>query len=205
MNEKNNELVEALADVRRAYRLLHAYHRRVNDLFYAAHEFLGKQGAEFESWRPINVWPLPQKSKPFFRPDTWAWDLTPAYQVECIWSRAKDKVNHKIHVHAIADTGYDASAQEGEPNPAKFELAEKSRSEIRVGLHRTRAAKPDWSAAWNLFSVLPNRKNGDIHIVKIGKDEYAHRYFEIDLVELIDEPAVKEKLLRPLNEWIASS
>ena len=204
MNDKKTELAAALVDVRRAYRLLHGYQRRVNDLFYAAHEFLIKQGLEFESWGPLNVWSLPRKNTPFFRPETWAWDLTPAYQVECVWRRSKNEVHHKIHIHAIADTGYNDS-DEGEPNPAKFEPAEASRSELRIGLYRTRTTKPDWSGAWEKFSVIANRKGGDIHRVNVAQDEYAHRYFDIDLAELGDEHAVKEKLLRPIEEWSAST
>lgn len=201
MSDKKNELADALTDVRRAYRLLHAYHRRVNDLFYAVHEFLEKQGAEFASWGPLNVWSLPQKTKPFFKPETWAWDLTPAYQVECVWHRFRDGIHHKLHIHAIADTGYDA-AGEGEPDPAKFERAEKSRSEIRVGLHRTRAKNPDWSEAWKKLSANSTRKNSNVHCIKIESDEYTYRYFAVDIVDLSDEQAVKEKLLQPLLEWL---
>lgn len=204
MNDKNNELKAALEDVRRAYRLLHAYHRRVNDMFYAVHEFLEKRGAEFMSWGPLNVWNLPQKTKPFFRPETWAWDLTPAYQIECVWHRSQGGMHHKLHVHAIADTGFDA-AGEGEPDPARFEPPETSRSEIRVGLHRTCAKQLDWGAAWKKLSADPTRKNTGVHRVKVGNDDYAYRYFAMDLVELGDEQAVKEKLLQPLDEWLKSS
>jgi len=203
MNDKKNELAAALVDVRRAYRLLHAYHRRLQDLLHTTHDFLMNDNFQFEHWSPINVSRLPQSTKPFFG-SHWAWDMTPGYQVECVWRRSKEKASHKIHVHAIADTGYDASA-EGEPNPATFESAETSRSEIRVGLYRARTKKPDWGAAWNLLSVKANRKNGDVHVVAVGNDEYSHRYFDVDIVELGDEHAVKEKLLRPVKEWAAGS
>lgn len=203
MNEKDDELAAALVDVRRAYRLLHAYHRRLQDLLHTTHDFLQNEGFEFEQWSPLNVARLPQSTKPFFG-SHWGWDLTPGYQVQCIWRRSKDKFSHRIFLHAIADTGYKASA-EGEPNPATFEAAETSRSEIRVGLYRTHTKNPDWSAAWNLLSVKADRKNGAHHVVTVGKDEYAHRYFDVDLVELSDEQAVKEKLLEPIGAWIVGS
>jgi hypothetical protein len=203
MSEKKDELAAALADVRRAYRLLHAYHRRLQDLLHTAHDFLEQQGFQFEQWSPLNVARLPQSTKPFFG-SHWAWDLTPGYQVQCIWRRSKDKSSHRIFLHAIADTGYKTSA-EGEPNPATFEAAETSRSEIRVGMYRTQAKKPDWGAAWNLLSVKANRKNGADHIVEVEQDKYAHRYFDLDLVELGDENAVKGKLLEPLRVWIGGS
>ncbi|HRI68758.1 MAG TPA: hypothetical protein PK156_31230 [Polyangium sp.] len=203
MNDKKDELKAALVDVRRAYRLLHAYHRRLQDLLHTTHDFLINEGFQFEYWSPLNVARLPQSTKPFFG-SHWGWDLTPGYQVQCIWRRTKDASSHRIFVHSIADTGYKTSA-EGEPNPATFEAAETSRSEIRVGLYRTGTTEPDWGAAWNLLSVKPDRKNGDIHQVKVGRVEYAHRYFDVDLVELSDERAVKEKLLEPIGTWIAGS
>lgn len=203
MSEKKDELAAALVDVRRAYRLLHAYHRRLQDLLHTTHDFLIKEGFEFESWGPINVARLPQSTKPFFG-SHWGWDLTPGYQVQCIWRRSRDKSSHRIFLHAIADTGYQTSA-EGEPNPATFDSAETSRSEIRVGLYRTGTTEPDWGAAWNLLSVKPDRKNGEEHVVVVDKNEYAHRYFDVDLVDLGDENAVREKLLEPIGVWIARS
>lgn len=200
MNDKNDELAAALVDVRRAYRLLHAYHQRLQDLLHTTHDFLLGDGFEFEHWSPINVARLPQSTKPFFG-SHWGWDLTPGYQVQCIWRRSKNKSSHRIHVHAIADTGYNASA-EGEPNPATFESAEISRSEIRVGMYRASTTKPDWRGAWEQLSEKADRKNGDVHRVMVDKVEYAHRYFDVDLVELSDEQAVKDKLLEPIRVWI---
>ncbi|WP_437291028.1 hypothetical protein [Sorangium sp. So ce406] len=200
MSEKNLDLAGALADVRRAYRLLHAYHRRLCDLLQLTDEFLTERGFEFERWVPINVARLPQSTKPFFRPETWAWDLTPAYQVECVWWGSISGTHYKIHIHAIADTGYDDS-RDGEPDPTSFRSAETAASELRIGLYRTRAKKPDWSSVWEKLSRIKDRKNGAEHKVRVGVDEYTHRYFDLNLAALGDEGAVKEKLLLPLDEW----
>ncbi|WP_437665385.1 hypothetical protein [Sorangium sp. So ce1182] len=37
--------------------------------------------------------------------------------------------------------------------------------------------------------------------MRVGGDEYTHRYFDVNLAELGDEGAVKEKLLLPLDRW----
>ncbi|WP_437947569.1 hypothetical protein WME98_43595 [Sorangium sp. So ce296] len=200
MNEKNVDLAGALADVRRAYRLLHAYHRRLCDLLQLTDEFLAERGFEFDRWAPINVARLPQSTKPFFRPEHWAWDLTPAYQVECVWQGSSNGTHCKIHIHAIADTGYDDSC-DGEPDATSFKSAETAASELRIGLHRTRATKPDWSSAWSQLSRMANRKNGAEHKVRVGGDEYAYRYFDLNLAALGDEGAIKEKLLLSLDRW----
>ncbi|XXY48848.1 hypothetical protein WME91_53475 [Sorangium sp. So ce269] len=200
MNEKNVDLAGALADVRRAYRLLHAYHRRLCDLLQVTEEFLAERGFEFERWAPINVARIPQSTKPFFRPEQWAWDLTPVYQVECLWRGSNNGTHYKVHIHAIADTGYD-DACDGEPDPTRFRAVETAASELRIGLYRTRAKKPDWSSAWAQLSRITNRKNGTEHKVRAGGDEYTHRYFDLNLAELGNEASVKEKLLLPLDQW----
>lgn len=202
MNEKQTDLAGALVEVRHAYRLLHAYHRRLCDLLQVTDEFLSERKLRFEHWAPLNVARLPRSKKPFFVPENWAWDLTPAYQVECTWEGSSNGARHKVHLHAIADTGYDASG-DGEPDPSRFEASEAAVSELRIGLYRTRAKKPDWSAAWEQLSHLTSRKNGTDHTVTAGGNDYTHRYFDVNLTHLVDERAVQEKLLAPLGRWIA--
>jgi len=204
MNEKHLDLAEALADVRRAYRLLHAYHRRLCDLLQVTDEFLSERGLEFDHWSPLNVARLPNSTKPFFKPENWAWDLTPGYLVQCIWRGSKNGTNYNIHIHAVADTGYDTS-RDGEPDPCHFLPAESSKSELRIGLWRTRAKAPDWGAAWKPISRIANRKDGSEHTSKVGGDEYTHRYFDMNLAELVDEPTVRERLLLPLERWITGT
>jgi hypothetical protein len=193
----------ALVEVRRAYRLLHAYHQRVYDLFQVTDTYLSGQGLAFESWGPLNVARLPRSKTPFFK-TTWAWDMTPAYQIECQWEGTSHKHRCKVHVHAIADTGYDASC-EGEPDPSQFKEVEETVSQLRVGMYRTRAKKPDWDAAWELLSRIKNRKDGADHTVSVRGDDYTHRYFDLNLADLADKPAVEARLLLPLGRWLAGA
>jgi hypothetical protein len=110
MSSTSFDLPDALANVRRAYRLLHAYHRRLCDLLQLVHESVGKAGLEFESWEPLNVARLPRSATPFF--ENWAWDLTPAYQVRCVWrdghqDKTKEKLVRRVVIDAFADSGWD--------------------------------------------------------------------------------------------------
>jgi hypothetical protein len=41
--------------------------------------------------------------------------------------------------------------------------------------------------------------------VKVGADEYTHRYFDRNLAALGDKDAVKEKLLLPLERWLVGA
>lgn len=201
MNAKNDELKVALVDVRRAYRLLHAYHRRLQDLFQCVDDFLTAKGISFDSWNSINVVRLPAKSKPFFR--NWAWDLTPAYQIACRWHGVRGRLTYQIEIEAFADTGYEQSG-DGEPDPARFTSAETSNSEIRFGLWSTTAKTPDVGAAWTTIEK-ENWSDGNTHTATVDGAQYMYRYGAIDLVDLAHEHAVKKNLLEPLRAWIAGA
>jgi hypothetical protein len=201
MNDKKNELAAALMDVRRAYRLLHAYHRRLQDLFQCLDDVLVPKGIHFKHWRSSNVDRLPKKSKPFFR--NWAWDLTPAYQMSCVWEGVNRKHTYSIGIDAIADTGYNASG-DGEPDPSRFKSADHCGSELQIGFWRTTAKEPDWGAAWTQIEKR-DWSNGDIHAATVVRAEYLYRYETVNLVDLVDEHAVREKLLEPLRVWIAGA
>lgn len=198
MNEKPIDVAGALLEVRHAYRLLHAYHQRLSDLMKLTNESLVEMGLGFERWEPNNVW-LPRSKRPFF--DHWAWDLTPAYQAQCVWGGKLHGSHCKVYILVIADTGYDPSS-DGEPDPGRFKPVEATSSEVWVGMYRTKSKRPDWNASWELFKKMANRKDGNDHQVKVGEDEYTHRFFDLNLTELADKAAIKAKLLRPIEQWL---
>jgi uncharacterized protein YjiS (DUF1127 family) len=202
MNEKSVALAEALVDVRRAYRLLHAYHRRLCDLLQATDELLSERGLQFAEWCPLNVAML-HKKKPFFRPEHWAWDLTPAYQVGCIWQGVKNGGAYQVRIEAVADTVYSTS-RDGEPDPGRFKPAESSTSELWVGLWKAQAAEHNWAEAWKQVERTGDPFDGKEHTANVDDVAHTYRYFMIDLTELVDERAVKERLLVPLGGWLGA-
>ena len=201
MTMTSEDLTGILGDVRKAYRLLHEYHRRLNDLLQQVEETLSKKGLHFESWAPNNVAPLPKKQ--FFAPYKWAWDLTPAYQVECAWSsdRGKGEV-HRIGLVAVADTGYD-KAGDGEPDPAQFKNATECSTELWIAAWTTTAKAPDWKKAWEKVQRIPEYDDHKCHTVKIDADTYNYEYLRtVDVAALVNPDAVQEHLLRPIERWL---
>lgn len=77
MTTTYEELNNALADVRRAYRLVHAYQRRVSDLMTQVDQTLSATGLSFVQWRPLFNKASPRTSTPFFSGGRWAWDMLP--------------------------------------------------------------------------------------------------------------------------------
>jgi hypothetical protein len=201
MSMESSDLARALCDVRRAYRLLQAYHRRLCDLLQTTDETLARQGLTFSHWEPINVARLPKRKSPFFRPTTWAWDFTPIYQVRCSWEKAEKGRSRCVVIEAVADTGFNAG-EDGEPDPSRFNDVEKCATELWIALYTARTDKPDWGAAWNKIEQLPDYYDGRAHTVKVGGAEHTYQYRTVNLAELVDEGAVKAKLLAFLEAWL---
>jgi len=204
MSTTRDDLARALADVRRAYRLLQVYHRRLCDLLQLLDDTLGAAGLSFERWDPINVWRLPRAKKPFFRPETWAWDLTPAYQVGCAWEQAAKGHARRVDVHCIGDTGY-VTSSEGEPDPATFKDAEQCATELHVGLWTARAKRADWNSAWVEVHQRPGWDDGQVHAVDVEGVEHTFQALRVDIADLCDPEAVRARLLDPITQWLAET
>jgi hypothetical protein len=55
------------------------------------------------------------------------------------------------------------------------------------------------------MSRITNWKDGTDHKVKVGSDEYAHRYFDVNLAKLADAQALEERVLLPIERWLGGA
>jgi hypothetical protein len=205
MTTSRDDLAKVLVDVRKAYRLLHGYHRRLNDLLQRVEETVGQRGLVFERWAPANVDPVPGPKKAFFSPDKWAWDLTPAYQVTCAWSSSptSGKVR-RIGLVAVADTGYSVRG-DGEPNPVRFTDAADCTTEIWIAAWTSDSKTPNWSKAWEAVQRIPRYDEGETHEIKLEGAKYSYRYLKtVNVADLINPDAVEQHLLAPIEEWLGT-
>jgi hypothetical protein len=209
MSITRDELSKALVDVRNAYRLLHAYHRRLCDLLQSVDETVSKAGLRFEQWDCANVAAL-ASTKPFFVPYNYAWDLTPGYQIRPQWTdQPKKKANRKdserrVVIEAHADTGYDDSMG-GEPDPTKFKPTDQVTTELRINLSTAGTSTPDWDAVTKKILAPPGMYDGQLHTINVEGVDYTYQYFEVDVAELVDDAAVKAKLLAPIEAWLSAT
>ncbi|WP_044240347.1 hypothetical protein [Chondromyces apiculatus] len=195
------DLAPALADVRRAYRLLQVYHRRVCDLLQTFDEAVTAQGLAFVDWGPLNVYRLPKRRKPFFRPEIWAWDLTPAYQVRCTWEQSTKGHARCVIVEVIADTGY-TTVNDGEPDPATFQDESASATEIHVGLWSAHTKRVDWKAAQTLLKSVQGWEQGGPHLVSVGGIQHAYERLRLDMAALTTMDAVRQQMITPVTDWL---
>jgi hypothetical protein len=205
MSTTRNELAAALADIRRAYRLVQTYQRRLWDLLGRVDDALSHAGLPFKRWMPMNVWAPPKPGTRFFV-DRWAWDFVPAYQIGCEWEQieAERNVARRVFVIATADTGYDATSK-GEPDPAAFKPPEECATMLRVGLWTAATRSPDWEEAVRERGGENKVREGQSYTLSVKGTKYTYQFFLLDVADLVDAATVKTTLLQPIEAWLAKT
>lgn len=201
MTMTREELSATLADVRRAYRLIHAYQRRVWDLLRVIDQTAARGGLAFDHWQPMNV-NAPPKAKTKFFEWCWAWDFVPAYDLGCEWvGKAGKKVVKRVFVIVKADTGYKQRGNK-EPDAADFPPAEACATEVHLGLWEASPASPDWEAAWAELTQKHTREEDKTYELTLGGVHYKHRFVRVNVADLVDEAAVTKLVHRPIEAWV---
>lgn len=162
MPEDQNNLTAALADVRRAYRLLWGYQKRVMDLNTTIRSTLGFRPYDMRYW-----------FKPRNPPENWwGWENLPFYKLDFLsvmhqqeltlypnqqWMNYPRIGDMLLVLHVTSDSGYPESPGRAEPDPTTFTDANESTSMIRVSVlinTTNRDQLDDWAYNWrNLYNA----------------------------------------------------
>lgn len=197
------ELESVLIDVRRAYRLLAIYQRRLLDLGTNAAVLLG---FEFGFWEPATNRPSATQSDPSER---WVWDLLPAHRAKFNYQpSAKPAASEwMLTIDHDPDTGF-RSAGSKEPDPALFEPAAASRSLIKLHAFAIKGGQPSadggtsaqWYSIWRAAKYAPADDRpwigqaGGCDVIAVRKT--------YSFADLADESALRQSLL-DLQERVA--
>lgn len=132
-NKMSKELTNALADVRKAYRLIYFYQKNIlSTIEKFAQEFAGT----FYWWTPTEYSPPPQRGTDIVK--RWAWDLLPLYSTAILYkSEGGQSDEHSpgewlLAFQLTTDSAFEVDGEE--PNPTTFDPAEESETSIIVSL-----------------------------------------------------------------------
>ncbi|MDC0670342.1 SIR2 family NAD-dependent protein deacylase [Nannocystis radixulma] len=199
---EDDELTSAA--VRRSYRLVYQYQRRVFDRLAELTDALAAMGLAFERWDPA-LYSRPAKSTTeFFRRPYWAWDLLPAYHLRLVFSAsvAEDRSARRIVVSVVADDGFRARSSRDEPDPRFFAPAEQSRTELRVDMMRVTDPQMSLNEAWVLYrSYAGALVDGYDHEIAVGGGACAFRAFRVDMDVVLAPAGIEGALVSPIREW----
>jgi hypothetical protein len=182
----------ALLDVRKAYRLIFLYQRRILDLV----KVIKKQFEQhvFYQWSPCNCDPPPiRDSDPLKR---WAWDFIPMYDFSILYLPSNAASNGKpqpgdwmLEIHFLTDDGF-PHEQEPEPNPSdptEFRPVQSSASTVVLAAYLcTKAVKGNWF--WDVWNEMDWQKEETKDYPDFGIKLVYKRF---PLADMLDEKAVR--------------
>lgn len=193
-----DELAEALTDVRRAYRLLHGYHRRAHDLFARFDAAMEDAKVPFVESGPANFARMRQKSGKFWD-QRWAWDVLPGYGLYATYQRFKPRPLRRVALYIRVDSGYPWGSVE--PMPRDFVPVEEAQSVVGVELW-TADADQFRGDAWKALRALDSPWDGKTHEVPVEGPAHTYKYVGVDLAEITDDEQFDKLVVAPVLEWL---
>ncbi|KQU93897.1 hypothetical protein [Devosia sp. Root105] len=185
-----SDLGSTLVDVRRAYRLVWAYQRRVMDVV----QFISSnfQNHEFYAWTPLKFNGSPQLTTNILR--RWAWDGLSLYKASIFFRPVgadPDKLvkdQWYLEVHIDSDT-VEFPEGKAEPDASKFPDVTTTRSKIvLIAWLNTGAARANWyHQMWNT-SEWPE---GDREIVEQSHMPVSCIQLTYDLADFSGKPPIE--------------
>lgn len=201
------DLVGALTDVRKAYRLIWLYQRRVVDIIRLISDRLGYRFFRWETQDHIGRMPGQVTKNPFGQGE-WIWATLPLYRMSLFylptaldWNVQKSG-QWMLEVVLETDTGAKYTEEDdSEPSPVEFAPADKSETLLRLyAWYCTKDGNLDWfHEIWHELDYPeqdddPTTENASIPIRIIRRS--------LDLSKLPDRPSV-ERALAEFQEVVA--
>jgi hypothetical protein len=163
----SKEIDSALEDVRKAYRLLWLYQRRIFDIC----QEIGKQFKETEFYYTNFYYGGRPTRNPFKEQ---VWRMLPISQISFFyykhnvngdWKNFPRKGDYLIDLYVISDTGLTNYSGKGEPNPTKFTPINECASQLRMYIFlndQDRNESTDWYKIWST-SLYPSHDTKTTH------------------------------------------
>ncbi len=201
----SDDLNAAFAQVRQAYHLLYAYHRRVRDLLGSLHREVSTKRFAFRSWGPA-LFPEPPAAKSaWFEGSNQTWQLMPGYATYAHWRRAAGARSWHVRVEIVTDTAFDEGASVGEPDPEDWNKSAGD-SVIRLILVEVHGSERlDWYKRKDWFWDFDGAEWGDIREHTVDGISCFVIAYEVSLSDLPDNQAIEDRLMAPLRSWCESS
>lgn len=192
--------------VRRSYRLIHQYQRRIFDRLAELSDALSGMGIAFERWDPALYSRTAKSTTEFFRRPYWAWDLLPAYHMRLVFgaAHAAGRPARRVVVDVVADDGFRASSTRIEPDPGSFAPAEQSRTELRIDMMRVTDPQVSLNEARDLLHrrFAGALADGQTHSIALGNGECEFRALRAEMAAVLGPAGLTAAVISPLREWL---
>jgi len=200
----SDETRELLMDVRRAFRLVHGYQRRLLDALRPAVEAVQEVHPDL---RHLETKPFPY-AKPMSRHDPtagkWAWDYLPLAHCDMTWATSKRPSDGAVYfgVRHVVDTGF-KEERGREPDSAHFDPAAECATLIEPVILRVvgEPAHKEWDGLYGASeegSKYEGWAEPKVHEVVVGGCRVRFGGLRVDVADLESADTVRERLVQPV-------
>ncbi len=188
-----SQLESALTDVRKAYRLLYGYHRRIRDIVELCAQIIPEK--PFKQLTTVSS--LTANKRPIG--DWWTWDCTPTFDWTFLFAEpaiVKSKIGIKflLVISFVADEILeDAVSENEEPDGSTLGSVEESRSVVEFCMISTFQKDPAWHQIWSQHWVCekPSVAERMLREDDSVSPEISAYWKRIPMEEFSDENAVR--------------
>jgi hypothetical protein len=195
--EKNLMLQDVLFEVRKAYRLVAVYQRRILDMARFIQDHFSEQG--YKPYWYLHKYDLKVTSTGASVPtDRWSLDMLPLYNgLSMLYIPKLADANPKkdellLEIRFDNDDGFE-EPNSREPKVENFKPAEECTSKLWLCVFGVLDVKNNW--LHNVYNTTEWPISGEIHINEIEKTWSAGKYY--DLSEIVDQT----KLIDVINDF----
>lgn len=209
-SQGRSHVEESLAQVRTAYRLLHAYHRRLFDLLEVTRDAVVKRFGELPSpsWGP-SLFAMPPRGSAAPM-DCYVQRFIPLQTAFFQWaSSAEPKAgSFYLWIQHVGDDALVNAPKNEEPDPATFAAAETSRTTLIVAVVAIRqmnatAKLPDWNVVDKRIRKSPGVTDAHwtderVHVVEASDATIAFAGFEVDVAAVATRASAHDRFVQPI-------
>jgi hypothetical protein len=178
------EIEKALVDVRKAYRLIYLYQRRVLDICRTISKELGLRSHSVRYW-------FERPAHDHIGKDKWVWDMIPMYRINFLFIPVSSDYNSPksgdwmLNIRILSDSGYPEEAK-SEPDPTRFTCRPED-SKTYIGLYAMLITPGDrnWRDLVNPNMKYPKKDD----VVEVEGAKVCGSVF--DLADLYDRESIK--------------
>lgn len=194
---KNNDLNKALQDVRAAYRLLYAYHKRVRGILSIIEGRLSENGLTFWEWSP-EYWGRPRRK---LTPQNWNWDHFPFHSYSVWYSKdGSDSIPKKNDLIAQVIVESDTALSKCFKNYSEDHDVSKLLSIDDIGSNSQISIRLIHCDSYEGGETWNNESDWDNYVFLSNENGFTHYHKVFDLADLNNE----NEVFKAVNDLIES-
>lgn len=194
LNEE--QLKDALCEVRKAHRLVYEYQRRMQDLSWFIRNKLG-----FNEYKGFKKFSAPLSSRNTISVDNWSWDWIYSYVYEYYMGEQSEKdYCWRVSIFQVSDTGFYKNRGNGARQTKISTFADVKESDSKVIFYLSAATKSAKEYDWDTDNIIKEYAIQDGFFKIENTPKHIQIVYSVPLSKFVSEEAIM-LILRDFVEY----